>query len=119
MTYYFCRISCYNRIAGNITGDDAACSDDGIVADCYSRQDGSATAYPYIIAYSDRLSPFHTRIARFGLERMAGSIHTDVGTDKDIVAYAHLSLIEYCQIKIGEEILTYIYCNRSRSGKAG
>lgn len=91
---------------GDVFGDDAAGSDYGSFADCYSGEDDDIACYPYVVAHGYRTGTHYSAVTFLDVKRVDDCAEADVGSDEHIVADCDLGLVENGEVEIADEILS-------------
>lgn len=102
------RIADREYIVRQIPHDNAAGSDNGIVADAYARADHTGAAEPYVVANSDRLSTLKSCTSRSRVDRVQRSVDVDSRSDLSIVANANVVAIQENATVVDESVSTYV-----------
>lgn len=99
------------RVAGDygarrdVFGDYGAGGYDGAIAYGNAGEDGCAAAYPYVVAYGDRLSPLAAVAAFVRVEGMAGGVYAHIWPDKYVVAYGDKRFVEHREVEIDKNVM--------------
>ena len=80
-----------------------------VVSERHPGADSRAPSYPDIIADGHRFCPFQEFVALHRVERVAGCVDADIGSDETVIAYPHFSLVKDCEVEVGEKALPYMY----------
>ena len=80
------RVADYGDAWGDVVGDHAASSDDGVVADGDAGENDGASADPDVASDADRLAGFEVGAAGFGVTGVVGSVDLDGRADLSAVA---------------------------------
>ena len=99
------RITDGDYVIRNVLVHDAAGSDDNVTPDCDAGHDLDAGAEPDIITDFDRPCVFKPGIASREINRMTCGVEAAVGCNKYVIPECYPCSVQYCDIKVGEEIV--------------
>lgn len=89
-------------------GDDGAGAYDRVAANRDTWQHRDIAAKPYVVAHMDGFGPLDAGVASLDVDGMDGRVEAAVGTNKDVVAKGHLSLVEDGEVEVGKEMFAQL-----------
>ena len=95
-----------DHVRRNGSGNHASSSDDGIVADGHTGQNGRSGSDPDVVADGDRLGDLQPGLALFRIDRMLGGCETAVGSDEHMASERHLGAVGDDQVVVGVKVIS-------------